>query len=226
MAENYVTTRWWWIRHAPVDNPERRLYGQQDLPCNCSELALFQSLAGRLPTGGVWLTSHLRRTRETAEAVLPHFVNGENGAPELIAEPTLAEQNFGAWQGMTFNELKTHLADSFDEFWANPAKARPPEGESFADVIKRVGTTIDKMNRTYAGRDVIAFAHGGSIRAALAHALNIDADAALSLRIDNCSLTRIDHVMGDGRPAPGALRPWRVSAVNWLATATPPQGGN
>lgn len=226
MAEKYVTTRWWWIRHAPVENPERRLYGQQDLPCNCSELALFQSLAGLLPSGGVWLTSHLRRTRETAEAVLPHFVNGDAAAPELIAEPAFAEQNFGSWQGMTFNELKSHLAGDFDAFWSNPAKARPPEGESFADVIARVGDTIDRMNRTFAGRDIIAFAHGGSIRAALAHALAIDADAALSLRIDNCSLTRIDHVMGDGRPAPGALRPWRVTSVNWLATTVPPKGGN
>ena len=226
MAEIYVTTRWWWIRHAPVENPERRLYGQQDLSCNCSEPALFQTLANLLPGGAVWLTSHLRRTRETAEAVLPHLVNGDAAAPELIAEPTFAEQNFGTWQGMTFNELKTHLAGGFDEFWANPAKARPPEGESFADVIARVGQTIDRLNETYAGRDIVAFAHGGSIRAALAHALAIDADAALSLRIDNCSLTRIDHVMGDGRPAPGALRPWRVTAVNWLATATPPIGGN
>jgi alpha-ribazole phosphatase len=226
MAETYVTTRWWWIRHAPVDNPERRLYGQQDLPCNCSELTLFQSLAGLLPGNAVWLTSHLRRTRETAEAVLPHFVNGDDTAPELIVEPSFAEQHFGSWQGMTFNELKTHLADEFDAFWANPAKARPPEGESFADVIARVGDTIDRMNQNFSGRDIIAFAHGGSIRAALAHALAIDADAALSLRIDNCSLTRIDHVMGDGRPAPGALRPWRVTSVNWLAAAVPPKGEN
>lgn len=226
MAENFVTTRWWWIRHAPVENPQRRLYGQQDLPCDCSEQALFENLAKLLPEGAVWLTSHLRRTRETAEAVLPHFVAEGAQPPELIAEPAFAEQHFGAWQGMTFAELKTHLADGFDEFWANPAKARPPEGESFAEVIARVGRMIDTMNRSFAGRDIVAFAHGGSIRAALSHALAVDADAALSFRIDNCSLTRIDHVMGDGRPAPGAVRPWRVTAVNWLATAAPPKGGN
>lgn len=226
MAVDYVTTRWWWIRHAPVDNPDRRLYGQQDLSCNCNELAPFQSLAGLLPGGAVWLTSHLRRTRETAEAVLPHFVTGDRAEPELIAEPAFAEQNFGSWQGMTFNELKAHLGGGFDEFWANPAKARPPEGESFADVIARVARAIDHMNNQFAGRDIVAFGHGGSIRAALAHALDVDADAALSFRIDNCSLTRIDHVMGNGRPAPGAVRPWRVTAVNWLATAAPPKGGN
>lgn len=217
MAENYVTTRWWWIRHAPVDNPERRLYGQQDLPCNCSDTALFQTIARLLPGGAVWLTSHLRRTRETAEAVLPHFVTRDRTEPEIITEPAIAEQNFGSWQGLTFNELKDHLGPDFDDFWRNPAKARPPDGESFADVIARVAKTIDRMNKEHAGRDIVAFAHGGSIRAALSHALDVDADAALSFRIDNCSLTRIDHVMGDSRPAPGAVRPWRVNAVNWLA---------
>ncbi len=222
----YVTTRWWWIRHAPVSNPERRLYGQQDLPCDCSELPLFATLAKRLPDNAIWLTSHLRRTRETAEAVLPHFVTGARREPELIAEPAIAEQNFGAWQGLTFNELREHLGSTFDEFWRNPAKARPPDGESFAEVIARVAKIIDRMNLEHSGRDIVAFAHGGSIRAALAHALDVDADAALSFGIDNCSLTRIDHVMGDGRPAPGAVRPWRVTAVNWLATAAPPKGGN
>lgn len=227
MAEPYVTTRWWWIRHAPVDNPERRLYGQQDLSCDCTNTVLFQSLAKLLPQNAIWLTSHLRRTRETAEAVLPHIVSGDVKGPELIAEPAFAEQNFGSWQGMTFYELKDHLGSDFDVFWHNPAKARPPSGESFADVIARVGATIGRMNSQYAGRDIVAFAHGGSIRAALANALNIDADAALAFTIDNCSLTRIDHVVvSDGRPAPGASRPWRVSLVNWLGTSELPVSGH
>lgn len=227
MAASTVTTRWWWIRHAPVENPERRLYGQQDLPCNCGETAVFQSLAKLLPDGAVWLTSHLQRTRQTAEAVLPHFVTGDRTEPELLAEPAIAEQNFGSWQGMNFNQLKEHLGSTFDEFWRNPAKARPPGGESFADVIARVAKAVNHLNNEHAGRDIVAFAHGGSIRAALAHALAIDADSALSFRIDNCSLTRIDHVVvSDGSPAPGAARPWRVMLVNWLASAAPMQGGN
>lgn len=217
MAEPVVTTRWWWIRHAPVDNPERRLYGQNDLPANCTGDLCFPTLAKALPAHAVWLTSNLRRTRETAEAVLPHLPPEGPPAPEFQIEPDIAEQHFGQWQGMTFLELKAHLGADFDDFWRNPAKARPPEGESFADVIARVGRVVQRLNGLYAGRDIIAFAHGGSIRAALAYALAIEPDAALSFQIDNLSLTRIDHVLTqDGSPAPGALRPWRVSAVNMM----------
>jgi len=215
MAEPIVTTRWWWIRHAPVDNPERRLYGQNDLPARCEGNECFPPLAGVLPANAVWLTSHLQRTRQTAEAVIPHLV--DHKAPDFIVEPDIAEQHFGKWQGMTFLELQNHLGDGFADFWRNPAKERPPEGESFADVIARVGRVVERLNRKYAGRDIVAFAHGGSIRAALAHTLGLAPDAALSFQIDNLTLTRLDHVLThDGAPAPGAMRPWRISLVNWL----------
>jgi hypothetical protein len=31
-----AVTRWWWVRHAPVPNPERRCYGQSDMDCDVS----------------------------------------------------------------------------------------------------------------------------------------------------------------------------------------------
>lgn len=215
MAEPIVTTRWWWIRHAPVDNPQRRLYGQEDLPARCEDNECFAPLAAILPRHAIWLTSHLQRTRQTAEAVIPHLV--DHAPPEFIVEPDIAEQHFGQWQGMTYMQLQNHLGDSFADFIRNPARERPPEGESFADVIKRVGRVVDRVNHQHAGRDIVAFAHGGSIRAALAHTLGLEPDAALSFQIDNVTLTRLDHVLThDGGPAPGAMRPWRINLVNWL----------
>ena len=35
------TTRWWWIRHAPVDSGGR-LYGSEDWPANCEDPELFR----------------------------------------------------------------------------------------------------------------------------------------------------------------------------------------
>ena len=37
-------TRWWWVRHAPVPNPEGRCYGQTDKDCDVSNEALFKHL--------------------------------------------------------------------------------------------------------------------------------------------------------------------------------------
>ena len=32
-----VTTRWWWVRHAPVRNDGGNIYGQTDLACDTSD---------------------------------------------------------------------------------------------------------------------------------------------------------------------------------------------
>ena len=49
-----AVTRWWWVRHAPVPNPERRCYGQSDMDCDVSNEALFRHQAKLLPKGAVW----------------------------------------------------------------------------------------------------------------------------------------------------------------------------
>ena len=62
-----AVTRWWWVRHAPVPNPERRCYGQSDKDCDVSNEALFKHQAALLPKGAVWYSSNLLRARKTAE---------------------------------------------------------------------------------------------------------------------------------------------------------------
>ena len=93
-----VVTRWWWIRHAPVPD-NGRIYGQSDLSCDCSDSAVFAALAAALPAGALWVTSHLRRTVETARAI--HAADPLKFAGiEPTAVPDLAEQHLGDWQGL------------------------------------------------------------------------------------------------------------------------------
>lgn len=204
-------TRWWWVRHGPVHNPDHRLYGQQDLDAHFPDARAVAALGRRLPADAIWLTSHLRRTHQTAEALLAAC--GDDPAPPRAQHPALAEQHFGDWQGLSFAELRA-LGDDFERIFNEPGATRPPGGENFADVLDRVAREIVAITAAHPGRDIIAVAHGGSIRAALALALGIDADTALGFRINNLSLTRIDHVPEGAERTPGALRRWRVETVN------------
>ena len=43
------TTRWWWVRHAPVTVNQGRIYSQTDLPCDTGDQATFANLARILP---------------------------------------------------------------------------------------------------------------------------------------------------------------------------------
>ncbi len=211
-----VTTRWWWIRHDKVHNPENRLYGQSDIKAVISHAGAYKRLAPSLPADALWLCSHLSRTRETAAALRPHMEALGHDPPETLELREIAEQDFGAWQGMNFAELKARLGAGFDAFWRAPAEARPPGGESFAEVIARVGEAVGRITQEHAGRDIVAFAHGGSIRAALAAALELSPECALRFQIRNLSLTRIDHLVPGEDPPSGMRHPWHVHQVNQL----------
>ena len=204
-------TRWWWIRHAPVPDLAR-IYGQADVDCDCSSAEVFAALARELPRDAVWLTSNLNRTRQTAAAVLAAMKQDV----ELAAVPEFAEQHLGDWQGQVRADFFANRA-ARHPFWFGPASERPPGGETFVELCSRVSPAIERLTAQHAGRDIVAVGHGGSIKAALGHALGLDADAVLAFVIDNCSLTRMDQIdNGDGRF-------WRVSAVNhrpWLGAKT------
>ncbi len=201
-------TRWWWVRHAPVINGEDRLYGQEDLDCDVSDLPRFQALARHLPEDAVWIVTNLSRTHKTAQAIRGAGIDG----PEFVVETDFAEQFFGDWQGLTWAEMEALDAGAYEEFWRNPSGNAPPEGESFADLIDRTAPAVEKLTARHAGRDIVCVAHGGSIRAAIAQALDLHHERGLSISIDTLSLTRIDHV--EGGVLHGKGKAWRVGGVN------------
>lgn len=206
------TTRWWWIRHAPVTVNQGRIYGQTDHPCDCDDPAVFQALARLLPPDAVWVTSSLLRTHQTADAVRIHL---PAGLPDYERHADLAEQHFGDWQGKTYDEVRDGSQGHWHRFWLSPAAVAPPGGESFVDLMARVVPAVHRLNDLYRGRDIVAVTHGGTIRAALAEALRLEPEAALRLVVDNCSLTRIDHVPGPtGSHAPDETHAWRVEFAN------------
>src|SRR3954452_7052428 len=64
-----VATRWWWVRHAPGREDGGNIYGQKDMPCDCSDAVVFAAVGKVLPRGAVWFASALMRTHQTAEAI-------------------------------------------------------------------------------------------------------------------------------------------------------------
>ena len=201
-----LVTRWWWVRHAPVPNPEGRCYGQTDKDCDVSNRALFEHQARLLPKGAVWYASNLLRARKTAEQLAQAGADMDR----LIIDPDLAEQHFGEWQGLTYSEIaEKHGSNHL--FWLGPPEHRPPGGESFVDLQGRAVRSIERLTGKHRGRDIVATAHGGTIRAALALAFDLHPEAAVRFEIDNVSLTLIEHFeQADPNHA------WRVAFVNYM----------
>ena len=200
-----MSTNLWLIRHALVAENERAmLYGIRDVQlCPDALVAqqpMYQALAARLPQPATWLCTPLSRTRRTAEAI---FAAGYPEQP-LVVEPGLIEQNLGDYQGLVHAALPPLLTAPAHPFWPLAATETPPNGESMADVLVRVGLALDRLVEQHAGTDVVIVSHGGAIRAAVAHAMALDADRALHLSVYNLSLTRLER-LPEG---------WRVVSVN------------
>jgi broad specificity phosphatase PhoE len=206
-----VTTRWWWIRHAPVRNDGGNIYGQKDLACDTSDREVFEAVAKILPRAAVWYSSNLMRTHQTAEAIW------EAGFPKpatMTWEADLAEQNLGQWQGM--NRAAFIASRPAGSSWFADINEPAPGGESFMDLYNRTCRTIARITSEQAGQDVIAVAHGGTIKAALGLALGGQPEKGLSFDIDNCSVTRLDHFES------AECVVWRLPMVNqqpWIADA-------
>lgn len=189
------TTRFWWVRHAPVDAAPGEIVGALDRPCRAMDAAAVSALRAALPADPAVVTSGLVRCRATAEAL---------GFADAATDPALREQDFGVWQGRRWSDLSS---PETGDFWAAPATARPPGGESFADQVLRVAACIERLAAAHRGHDVVAVVHAGTIRAALALAMGLEADPApaLCFAVEPLSLTRID-VLAEGAA---------VHLVNW-----------
>lgn len=204
-------THWWWIRHAPVTE-HARIYGQRDVDSDVTNAEVFRALAAELPANAVWLTSNLTRTVQTADAIITAIDERHRPRQKPFAVPEFAEQHLGDWQGLDREEFYRTRRKA--PFWFGPADERAPGGESFNDLIARVRPAIERITREYAGRDIVAVTHGGTIKAMLSSALELSPDRALAFSIDNCSITRADHFRADDSDY------WRIGTVNhrpWAA---------
>jgi alpha-ribazole phosphatase len=181
--------RLWLIRHAPVAGPKGVIH-LIDAPADTGDTAAFAKLRAKLPVGAALFASPSVRTLATAAAL----------GLQPVTEPGFSEQDFGDWTGRRHDDLARELGDAYHAFWRAPADSRPPGGESFADQVARVRGGLARLT----DGDAILVVHSGTIRAALAVALDLAPEQALRFAIEPLSLTRIDRVAGG----------WRVVGVN------------
>ncbi|MHC2620631.1 alpha-ribazole phosphatase [Bradyrhizobium huanghuaihaiense] len=179
----------WLIRHAPVDGVKGTIHAA-DAPADLTDRAQLEALRSRLPRDAASYASPARRTIETARAL--------GLEPDPVRE--FGEQDFGDWTGRRHDELAASGGEAYAQFWSDPARLRPPGGESFEDQVARVRLGLSRIG---AGSATLVV-HSGTIRAALCIALDLTPEAALRFVVDPLSLTRIDRL------ATG----WRVISVN------------
>jgi broad specificity phosphatase PhoE len=172
----------WWVRHGPTH--EKAFVGWRDVPADLSDQALIDRVSAYLPQDAIVVSSDLRRASATADALSGNRVR----LPDTTA---LREFNFGAWDGLRFQEVADRDPVLSRRFWEEPGDLAAPEGESWNDVAVRVGAAVDELCATYQGRHIILVAHIGVIMTQIHRAMGGTAYEAMGHKIDNLSVTDI-----------------------------------
>jgi broad specificity phosphatase PhoE len=182
-------------RHGETDwNAEGRLQGHTDVPLNERGRAQARALAGAVAGEGIaaLVASDLARARETAEIVAELL---GKAAPAIDAR--WRERSFGVFEGRTKTELLASEPDAW-RAWNEDVRARPPGGESYEDLARRVVAAAEHAGATYArpGEPVLVVSHGAAIRALLLTAAGLHAPP-----IGNGTVYRLTYEGGRFRDA-------------------------
>jgi len=155
------------LRHGPTAASQKGApLGRMNLPVSPEGAALWPKVKSELLALGIQrvLTSDLDRARQHALDL---------GIPALVL-PLLAEQAFGEWDGVPWSEI----SDS-EAFFADPVKQVPPGGESFVRCAERA--LLGLQGALAEDGPTLVLAHGGPLRAILAHFLGLSLERALDL---------------------------------------------
>ena len=192
------TKRCYLVRHAQTTwNSQNRLQGHSDQPL--SPLGEQQAqcvasfFAGR-PIKGLY-TSHLMRSRQTAQAIA---LKKSNGIHPVI-DQELAEMYLGDWEGLTPEEIDAKFAGAYRQWRTQPSSVVIPGAESPSDFRARVTRVFERLIDSFDEGEYIVVSHGGVIAAVLADLWGADYDSVLRrLRLDNAGVTALEF--GSGHP--------------------------
>ncbi|HLN66274.1 MAG TPA: histidine phosphatase family protein [Streptosporangiaceae bacterium] len=176
------------LRHGQTPmSVQRRYAGRSDVPLTDVGVQQAAAAAKRLASAGlgVIVTSPLLRAAATAQEVA-----AVTGAA-VVTDDRFRETDFGAWEGLTFAEVRERWPSEVTTWLADP-DAAPPGGESFTDVSTRVTAALHRVLADRDGQRVLIVSHVTPIKTLVAAALLAPPAALFRMHLDLAALCEID----------------------------------
>jgi probable phosphoglycerate mutase len=177
-------------RHGAVrEDWSRRLYGIVDVPLSAKGRAQSHLAAAAVAREQphLVLTSPLARARFLGEEIAARA-----GCP-LKAMPEWRERSFGAWAGLSIGEILRDHREAYEDFMRRRWEIRvSPDAENMADLAARCVEPLLAQVRANYGRTLVMVSHSGPMRAFLGAILGLPGESLFRIRLDTCSLTRVD----------------------------------
>ncbi|MFD0003319.1 bifunctional RNase H/acid phosphatase [Streptomyces sp. NPDC127178] len=181
------------LRHGETPlTPQKRFSGSGGTDPSLSDVGREQAervgaALARRGTIQAVVASPLARTRETAGIVAARL------GLDVSVDDGLRETDFGAWEGLTFGEVRERYPDDLNAWLADP-EARPTgDGESFAATATRIAATRDKLIAAYAGRTVLLVTHVTPIKTFVRLALGAPPESLFRMELSAASLSAVAY---------------------------------
>jgi len=195
------------LRHGQTPMSVQKRYAglspKTDAPLTDTGVRQAVAAAKRLASAGIdaIVASPLQRTVRTAEEVA-----AVTGVP-VLTDQDFRETDFGAWEGLTFAEVRERWPSELATWLADPSVA-PPGGESFDQVSERVTAALHRILAERAHQTVLIVSHVTPIKTLVAAALLAPPAALYRMHLDVAALSEIDWY-ADG---PAVLRSFNDTA--------------
>jgi ribonuclease H / adenosylcobalamin/alpha-ribazole phosphatase len=181
------------LRHGEtLLTPQKRFSGSGGTDPSLSDVGrdqaerVAESLARRGTIEAI-VASPLTRTRETAAAVATRL------GLDVTIDDGLRETDFGAWEGLTFGEVRERYPDDLNAWLTSPRAEPTGGGESFAATARRMAVTRDKLIAAHAGRTVLLVTHVTPIKTLVRLALGAPPESLFRMELSAASLSAVAY---------------------------------
>ncbi|MGW0839055.1 bifunctional RNase H/acid phosphatase [Streptomyces sp. NPDC002787] len=181
------------LRHGETPlTPQKRFSGSGGSDPSLSDVGRYQAerVAAALATRGTIqdvVSSPLARCRETAGIVAARLGLG------VTIDDGLRETDFGAWEGLSFGEVRERYPDDMNAWLASPDAEPTGGGESFEAVAHRVAATRDKLVAAHRGRTVLLVTHVTPIKTLVRLALGAPPESLFRMELSAASLSALAY---------------------------------
>ncbi|MFD8223948.1 bifunctional RNase H/acid phosphatase [Streptomyces massasporeus] len=181
------------LRHGETPlTPQKRFSGSGGTDPSLSDVGREQAeraaaMLARRGTIQAVVSSPLARTRETAGIVAARL------GLDVSIDEGLRETDFGAWEGLTFAEVRERHPDDLNAWLASPDAEPTGGGESFAATATRIAATRDKLVAAHAGRTVLLVTHVTPIKTLVRLALGAPPESLFRMELSAASLSVVAY---------------------------------
>ncbi|MEI5524384.1 bifunctional RNase H/acid phosphatase [Streptomyces brasiliscabiei] len=181
------------LRHGETPlTPQKRFSGSGGSDPSLSDVGRYQAerVAAALAARGTIqevVSSPLARCRETAVIVAARL------GLRVAVEDGLRETDFGAWEGLSFGEVRERYPDDMNAWLSSPDAEPTGGGESFEAVAHRVAATRDELVAAHRGRTVLLVTHVTPIKTLVRLALGAPPESLFRMELSAASLSALAY---------------------------------